>query len=327
MDTHPGSGMSEIYKASIIDSVEPMDTYWNVWQIRSIMTRIRLQGIHFRTAIELDVMSNESAEHVVRDACIAQYIGHVPAEVAEFSKDTLEGFFRSLQLPLYTVCREDIYGYADSINASGLPEEDWAKAIEVLKGFFAFALQNEYIAKDPMTARGSGIPKFLEGAQQTGEVLLTSRGALEPVLAPQVPLDYHSDPNALDALYFPFARCFNEMFLKASLLVYDRIWFLDPLDRRTRTLISTYRSDGLVHLPDWSRWIETYDKLSEAGAINVVSDFALYRQFDNLLAAALIADCQDSAFVSRVTDAIAADGWSIHRSTNEKVFYWTVDTI
>jgi hypothetical protein len=259
-------------------------------------------------------MNEDDQEQNVRDACTAQYIADAPDDIAQFAKNTIEGFFQCLQMPFYTACREDIYSYADHIGAADLPDGEWMKIVEVLGGFFAFAARNGYVARNPMTEPGKGIPRFLAKAQDTHEYVLSSRGMMRPVLAPQISPAYTSSADTLEGVYFPFARCFNETFLKASVLAYDRLWFLDPLDRETRSLISTFRSDGLVYLPDWARWVDTYDQLSEAGAISIVNDFSLYRQFDNLLAAALIADCRDRAFVTTAMDAMNNAGWSIHRS-------------
>jgi len=135
-----------------------------------------------------------------------------------------------------------------------------------------------------------------------------------PQLAENVPERGFASGATLRALYFPYARSFNSLFLKTSLLVFDELWFLDPLDRITRSEICHYRKDGLVELPEWARVIEVYDQLYDAGFVRIHNDFGLYRSYDGLLSHALEADRHDPEFIAKVSSELDMNGWSIHRA-------------
>ena len=40
----------------------------------------------------------------------------------------------------------------------------------------------------------------------------------------------------LRALYYPYARSFDQTFLKHSLLIFDELWFTDPMERGVREI-------------------------------------------------------------------------------------------
>jgi hypothetical protein len=256
-------------------------------------------------------------ERDLRESLTERFIASATEAPVQKSRDLIGRFLTVVDCPLYDVTPEFVYYFLDQLRDAKPSEEEWKQSVSVLKQFAAFAASEGAIKSDPFQPLKRGRPRVLEGGskQSGGEMAITSRGWMEPVIAPDLELSLaRTDPNAFRALYFPYGRCFSHSFLKRALLIFNELWFLDPLDRTVRSDLCLYRNDGLSSSPHWSTFIEVYDELYETGFVRIFNDFSLFRQYDLLLARCIDSDLTDPAFSRTVASEVKLDYWHIHRN-------------
>ncbi len=116
----------------------------------------------------------------------------------------------------------------------------------------------------------------------------------------------------LQALYYPYARSLDTLFLKQNLLLFDQLVFWDPVERGIRESFHVDRH-GKSGVRRWDSIKDDYAYLEEVGAISIVQPFAPIREFDGLLAQAMICDLQDDEFMKAASELGAKDYWGIFR--------------
>lgn len=108
----------------------------------------------------------------------------------------------------------------------------------------------------------------------------------------------------LRALYYPYSRCLNEDTLKRSLLIFDELWFIDPLSENTRD--SLKGEDGPIQcyfsnldsalLELWRIIKEKYELLLEKGIVKYYDLGQITNKYDHLLTQGLASDIHDNSF-------------------------------
>ena len=118
----------------------------------------------------------------------------------------------------------------------------------------------------------------------------------------------------LRGLYFPYARCLAPTFIKQSLLLFDQLVFADPLERAIRESFPYYgektRRSG--HRA-WDSINDDYAFLEEQGIVYHLNPFPIIRQYDGLMAQAMLCDLQDAEFMKLSSEFASRDYWGILR--------------
>ena len=119
-----------------------------------------------------------------------------------------------------------------------------------------------------------------------------------------------SNDAPLRGLYFPYARCLSPTFVKQSLLLFDELAFVDPVERIVRE-VYFYQEQKRIHpgRPRWDTAEEDYRYLEEEGIIRQLNPFPLIRQYDGLMAQAMLCDLQDPAFMELASNFASRDYW------------------
>jgi len=115
----------------------------------------------------------------------------------------------------------------------------------------------------------------------------------------------------LTALYYPYSRCTDETALKRLILLYDEVWFIDPVPSRMRQelMVNSYVPEDIVD--DWKVVREQYSILEESGAIRFFDPVPLITSHDTVLTASIESDVMDDALWDIFTRADLPDSWSI----------------
>lgn len=117
----------------------------------------------------------------------------------------------------------------------------------------------------------------------------------------------------LKALYYPYARSFNRTMLKQAILIFDEIWFSDPMERAVREAIMYYDKTGMTGHDKWNSIKDDYAYLAEKGVFKILNPCPIVREYDGLMAQALLCDIQDKGFMSLASEAASRDYWGILR--------------
>lgn len=258
---------------------------------------------------------------------LGEFLEEVPAERREAARSTISAFIESLDCAIGEVVREDLYWFFDDRRADGADKAQIAEMADMLKEFFEWITPRLDGFVDPFLALDRGIPKCLGcfSDQGSGEQMFDGRGLQGPALAEDIGDREDVAEGPFRALYIPHARSFSHRFLKQALLLFDELWFLDPLDRLQRTELCYYGDHGRVTSRHWARLIEVYDQLFEAGFVRVFSDFRTIRQHDVLLFNCLRSDLADSVYTARVSEELGSAPWYARVERLPKDFDLDVD--
>ena len=123
-----------------------------------------------------------------------------------------------------------------------------------------------------------------------------------------------SNDMRLRGLYFPYARCLSPTFVKQSLLLFDELVFVDPVERIVREGYF-YQEQKRIRpgRPRWDSAEEDYRYLEEEGIIRQLNPFPLIRQYDGLMAQAMLCDLRDPVFMELASNFASRDYWGIFR--------------
>ena len=123
-----------------------------------------------------------------------------------------------------------------------------------------------------------------------------------------------TEAEQLRGLYFPYSRCLTPVFLKQSLLLFDQLIFTDPLERAVREAFGYYNvKTGLSGHKVWDSIKDDYAFLEEHGIVVRLNPFLIIRQYDGLMAQAMLCDLQDPEFMKLSSDLASRDYWGILR--------------
>jgi hypothetical protein len=118
----------------------------------------------------------------------------------------------------------------------------------------------------------------------------------------------------MKALYYPYARSFNRVMLKQAILLFDEVWFADPVGLTLRKqFIDQHTGPARTHLDEWQSISEDYDFLIEQGVVNV---FDPVQEWGNHLNAKylqdlVLDDLQDEEFVATASTLASRDHWQL----------------
>jgi hypothetical protein len=136
-----------------------------------------------------------------------------------------------------------------------------------------------------------------------------------------------SQPEQLRGLYFPYARCLSPTFVKQSLLLFDQLIFADPLERAIREAFAYYDvKTGLTGHKAWDSIKDDYVFLEEQRIVQQLSPFPIVRQYDGLMAQAMLCDLQDEEFMRLSSEFASRDYWGILREKIPPEFLQTSDS-
>lgn len=106
----------------------------------------------------------------------------------------------------------------------------------------------------------------------------------------------------LEAVYYPFSRCFDLAALKRAILYYDRIYFMDPynLSQRENLIQTSHYYDGVnFERLQWAEIIENvYRPLEGEGWIEGVDIYPMIKKYDSELTENTIDDITDPTYCS-----------------------------
>lgn len=255
---------------------------------------------------------------------VAQFIRDIENKTeldATETKNVLEDFVDSLPFLVEDIVDEDIHHYVNE-HLKGLPREEISRNLEYVREFCKYLHENEVIMKHPfrdVEETNPDIPRCLpEGKKwwlSHHEIQLSRRGMQKIALGETIS---DSQLNSLTqgkliGLYYPYSRCLDENTLKTAVLVFDEVWFADPLDRAARQQICYYNVRGSTLFEKWNRLKDKYDLLYDEGAIRIVNPYPILRKYDLLLTAALEADISDPNFMKLCIKECNRDSWGILR--------------
>ena len=102
----------------------------------------------------------------------------------------------------------------------------------------------------------------------------------------------------LRGLYFPYARCLTPTFMKQSLLLFDQLVFADPLERRIREAFGYFdMKTGISGHAARDSIRADYAFLEVQGMVQCLNPFPVIRQYDGLMAQAMLCDLRDTEFM------------------------------
>jgi hypothetical protein len=99
--------------------------------------------------------------------------------------------------------------------------------------------------------------------------------------------------------------------LKRLILLYDEVWFLDPIPSRIRQGLMTDSYVPMEIAEDWEVVREQYSGLEEAGAVKFFDPTALIADKDLLLTANVESDINDESLWELFTAADVPDTWAM----------------
>ncbi|MCZ7567040.1 MAG: hypothetical protein M5U01_00375 [Ardenticatenaceae bacterium] len=118
----------------------------------------------------------------------------------------------------------------------------------------------------------------------------------------------------LRTLYYSYARSFDRSFLKQVILIFDELWFSDPMERAVRQSIMYYNlRTGETGHKMWDSIKDDYEFLAEKGIFKIFDPCPLVREYDGLMAQAMLCDMQDEAFMRLASETASQDYWGIFR--------------
>jgi hypothetical protein len=121
-------------------------------------------------------------------------------------------------------------------------------------------------------------------------------------------------PGPLRALYFPYSYCLAPTFIKQSLLLFDQLVFTYPIERGIREAIGYHNvKTGLTGHIEWDSLKDDYSFLEGTGAALELNPLPPIRQYDGLMAQAMLCDLQDPGFMELCSQLGAKDYWGILR--------------
>jgi len=115
----------------------------------------------------------------------------------------------------------------------------------------------------------------------------------------------------LTTLYYPFSRCTNEATLKRLILLYDEVWFVDPVPSRMRhgLMLNSYVPSEITN--EWQIVQEKYALLEEKRAVRFIDPVPLITSHDTVLTASIESDVTDNALWQLLDDYDVPAEWSI----------------
>jgi hypothetical protein len=118
----------------------------------------------------------------------------------------------------------------------------------------------------------------------------------------------------LRGLYFPYARCLTPTFMKQCLLLFDQLVFADPLERAVREAFnySSVKTELSGHRA-WGSIKDDYAFLEEQGIVLRLNPSPIIRQYDGLMAQAMLCHLKDSEFMRLSSEFASRDYWGILR--------------
>jgi hypothetical protein len=116
----------------------------------------------------------------------------------------------------------------------------------------------------------------------------------------------------LRGLYFPYSRCLTPTFIKQSLLLFDQLVFADPLERAVREAYYDVESEHSRHRA-WDSIEDDYAFLERQVMVQRLDPIPVIRQYDGLMAQAMLCDLQDPEFMRLSSDFASKDYWGILR--------------
>lgn len=122
------------------------------------------------------------------------------------------------------------------------------------------------------------------------------------------------------ALYYPYSRCINLNTLKRCILLFDELWFADPLDEATRKelhlthdVLRNASSDFNAIFADWQGIKDIYSKLIDKGIVKVYKPTELNEKNDAVLTSATCSDLLDTSFLRICIRNNPFFFWRVHR--------------
>ena len=113
------------------------------------------------------------------------------------------------------------------------------------------------------------------------------------------------------ALYYPYSRCVDETTLKRMVLVFDEVWFIDPVPRVMREGLMTGSYVGHTIESDWQAIREDYDMLVEKGIARLFDPTELVSQCDKVLTAGYHSDVADDGLWRMLLQHDTPESWHI----------------
>lgn len=115
----------------------------------------------------------------------------------------------------------------------------------------------------------------------------------------------HKTRDRIRALYYPYAYPRTVKALKYALLIFDELWFIDPLARDYRWALM-YSEFGEA----WNAIREALDYLVHKGLVKIYDPSNIVRQQDFELTTAIEKDIEDPLF-SQISDVLRGGRWSV----------------
>jgi hypothetical protein len=110
----------------------------------------------------------------------------------------------------------------------------------------------------------------------------------------------------LKGLYYPYSRCVDLEALKKAVLIFDEIYFIDPIERLIREYLLD--KDGFGNIPMVS---DAYQELEAAGIAIRLNPFPEIRECDKLLFEAAASDEKDEEYRKLFDSEAQEDRWGI----------------
>lgn len=122
------------------------------------------------------------------------------------------------------------------------------------------------------------------------------------------------------AFYYPYARTFNRSFLKQAILIFDELWFADPMERVVRETIMYKDSQNQSQHKPWDSIKDDYMFLEERGCLRTFNPCTIVREYDGLMAQAMLCDLKDKEFMKLASEASNRDYWGIYHRKIPELF-------
>ncbi len=266
--------------------------------------------IHTRKCSSLSSLENLSDEFLHR------------LESFEYRHDLLKDVKQSLEIysniinhSISEITLNSLYKFIETLRNKKWKESDIQIQIVLLSNFLQFLRNKLVITNNPATSYH--YTKILDRlGMERKEINMLFLGGVRWAdgFPPRHRDDQsrYSEQGLLRTLYFPYARSLNTNFLKRMVLVFDEIWFIDPLARQARELISYSGFDGFAHHDGWNTIKEEYDILYESGICQSQSPIQITRDHDILLRNAVTVDLTDNHFMMVCRKELSRDYWGIY---------------
>ncbi len=118
------------------------------------------------------------------------------------------------------------------------------------------------------------------------------------------------DSKIIEAIYYPYSRILDPYSLRKSILLFDKLWFLDSLDKENRNIVLSYKKkNGVGYYPyfnlteKWKNIECEYEYLFDRDEITLYDTTDISYDFSPIIGNCLVNDLQNKKYLENFSNS------------------------